>query len=324
MIGNVSHQGRFTSNGEDKTLKIRSDFDWIEVFNETAYGADAEVGVNYYFQRGMAQGAGIYEFKAGVDRNLRAGVLAAPAGFTEVNNLKRQLGQPVTVQSISNDDPPVVTANGHGFATGDVVRMDNIAGGNQYTGVDFRITVLTANTFEIDALPAQAAIAAAGADARVRKVFYDPIWYPRRRVVTKITQAQNAVVTTSVNHTFTLGEKIRLYVPSEFGMPEINDLRATIIDVPTDNTIQIDIDTTGFAAFAWLADQAAGYTPALAIPYGQNVAFSREEETSELSGRSRNEGFIGVRLASGVNSPAGADGDVIYWRSGKSFNIINE
>jgi hypothetical protein len=43
-----------------------------------------------------------------------------------------------------------------------------------------------------------------------------------------------------------------------------------------------------------------------------------------LNDASFNTNFIGVRLAPGIASPAGANADVIYWVAGKSFSVTNE
>ena len=32
----------------------------------------------------------------------------------------------------------------------------------------------------------------------------------------------------------------------------------------------------------------------------------------------------GMKLTAGTGSPAGVDGDVIYWVAGKSFSVTNE
>jgi hypothetical protein len=55
MENTIIQQGRFTSTGAAKTLQIRSDIDWMKIYNVTvAAGAQTTaVGVEYYWQKGM-------------------------------------------------------------------------------------------------------------------------------------------------------------------------------------------------------------------------------------------------------------------------------
>ena len=65
MASTIIQQGSFTSDGTAKTLNIRSDIDWMEVFNATVADDDTTttaIGVQYYWQRGMASDTGI-EYK---------------------------------------------------------------------------------------------------------------------------------------------------------------------------------------------------------------------------------------------------------------------
>lgn len=58
-----------------------------------------------------------------------------------------------TVRSITNitqANPAVVTANGHGFSTGNTITIDNVVGMTEVNARSFKITVLSANTFELD------------------------------------------------------------------------------------------------------------------------------------------------------------------------------
>ncbi len=64
MDNTIIQQGRFTSNGSNQTIQIRSDLDWMKVYNYTVASNNqtTAVGVEYYWQRGMAAGTGI-EYK---------------------------------------------------------------------------------------------------------------------------------------------------------------------------------------------------------------------------------------------------------------------
>lgn len=88
---------------------------------------------------------------------------------------------------------------------------------------------------------------------------------PLRRLVSNVTNAVNALVTTTEDHDFTEGQSILLFVPSDYDM----DLRETgIISVVSDNSFSIDIDTTDMRAFSEpvaVANTPSAFTPAQAV-----------------------------------------------------------
>ena len=72
-----------------------------------------------------------------------------------------------------------------------------------------------------------------------------PIFQRAMRIVTSITQANPAHVTTSVAHQYMTGLIVRFVIPLPFGMPQINEMIGTItVDSPT--TFFVNIDTTHF------------------------------------------------------------------------------
>jgi len=76
-----------------------------------------------------------------------------------------------------------------------------------------------------------------------------PIFQPALRIISAITKAQEAQVTTSFDHDYITGEIVRLLVPIDFGMWQINKLTGTITVTGSD-TFTIDIDTTNFDTFS--------------------------------------------------------------------------
>ncbi len=57
-----------------------------------------------------------------------------------------------TITGITQANPAVVTAVGHTFSTGNTIGIDAVVGMTEVNGLDFRITVLTADTFELDGI----------------------------------------------------------------------------------------------------------------------------------------------------------------------------
>ena len=324
-------QGRFTSTGIAKVLQIRSDLDWMFVRNETvSYAAGAGTGAEFYWQRGDTQGRGTIYTKTAVTNALAIGQIAANAGFFLADSSINIPGASVALTGITNGAPPVVnTGNTSGLANGDIVRIFNTEGAEQLGGIDFTIGALIANTSFTLAYMSAIVDADPGAGT-FRRIPYNPLYYPPVRIITNITQATQAVVTLSVTHQYKVGQKIRFVIPTvtaaQYGMTELNGVEATILAVnTTTNTITVDVDTTGFTAFAFPLAAAfiQGFTPAQVVPVGQNTGVSRQLGFNDLSGSTVNTGFIGIVLQAGTGSPAGVNNDVIYWLAGKSFSVDN-
>jgi len=325
MNGTIIQQGRFTSDGTTKTLDIRSDVDWMEVVNYTVADDDTQttaVGVQYFWQRGMADGTGIEYKKSNAANAAQLTTALASGGFTLLDTSDQTPGAlNSTITAISNAAIPVVTNSGtNGLSAGDVVRIINVSGAQQLGGIDFTVgnNTLSATTFSLDYM----AQIVAGTTGSWRKIPFQPQFYPRRRTITAITQAQSAVITMSVTHGFTAGQAVRLKVPSAYGMTEMDNLIGNITAVSTaNNTITVDIDSSAFTAFAFPLTAAVPFTLAEVVPVGETAngtfANSLDDATNNVS-------IIGMELAAGADSPAGSNNDVIYWRAGKSFSVSNE
>lgn len=327
MDNTIIQQGSFTSTGVAKTIQLRSDVDWMKIYNTTqaAAGQTTAVGVEYYWQSGFPAGA-MWEYKKSNAANAaNLSVYSATGGFTFVDSTTGVLGAiHATITAISNAAIPVVTVGvNHTLSAGNIVRLFDCAGGQQLGGIDFTVgyNTLGAATFDLTYMP-QIVAATTGS---YRLVPYDPIFYPRRRTITKITQAAQAVVTMSVTHGYTVGQKVRFQVFHDFGMIEMDGLIGTITAInttlATGNSITVDIDSSAFTAFTWPVSAAYPFTPAEVIPVGMNTAVAMGAGTDPLADATVNTGYIGMFMEAGANSPAGQNNDVIYWVAGKSFSV---
>jgi hypothetical protein len=333
VVFSGTNQGKFTSTGANKILNIRSDVDWINVYNYTAAAqAAADLGFQYYFQRGMAQGRGIIYAKLGAVANdpITVGEIGATLGFYLIDTSVNVPGASVALTSVSAGATPVVaTGNTAGLADGDIVRLYNVTGGLQLNGLDFTIDTINANvSFEL-AYMVQIVLTGAGT---FRKIPYNPIYYPRARYISSITQAAQAVVKLTVTHGYKVGQVVRFIVPSvagsavSYGMTEMNNLQGTILAIDlVNNTITVDIDSSGFTAFAFptTALAASGFTPAQVVPIGQNTAESLDAGVDILTDATVNEALVGILLTGGADKPGGDAADVMYWVAGKSFSVSN-
>lgn len=309
-------QGKFTSAAVAKVIKLRSDIDWMEVWNSTTRAAGgAGTGVGFYWQKGMAVDTGFEDQKLAADESLVPVVLAS-GGFTYVDtSSSNPLGAiNATVTAISNAAIPIVSATSTTtLVAGDIVRFVDVTGAQQFGGVDFQIDTVNANTnFRLVNAPQ----IVAGTGGSFYPVNIPAAFYPKRRFISKITKAASAVVTTTVDHGYTVGQLVRFQVPSDYGMTQMNNLTGKVTAIAA-ATITVDIASTAFTTFAWPVTAAVPFTHAQVVPVG-------EEGVDTLADATVDNGYIAMSLAAGTDSPAGDTNDVIYWRAGKAFSVDNE
>jgi len=312
--------GDFISTGVTEIIKLPAGCDWIEAKNyTTTLAAGAGTGIKFEWQKGMAQDSAFETVKLAADES-SSDVVVTAGGFTAINSSVIQLGAiNATVSAVSNAATPVVSATfvAGSMVNGDTVRMINIVGGRQISGLDYTISAVTGTTVFSLAYMDQIVAATTGS---FRTVKYTPLYSPGARFITKITKAASAVVTFSVTHDFIVGEKISFRVPADFDMVEMNGLTGTVTAVSAvNNTITVDIDSTAFTTFAWPLTADDDFTPA------QGIAAGRSTTAANLAlpdNALRNDSYLGMALAAGVNSPAGVATNQIFWRAGVSTKVV--
>src|SRR6266404_7795506 len=257
MDGTIIGQGTFSASysganpntgvasnqaGNAVIIAIPSGVDWLKVYNYTKAGqngvttayfngtGNASVGTEFYWQRGMPVGGGIVYYKGattavvGEDTMVSGGfTLYDPSGQTP--GALPLLSSPVATTASTNATRPVVsTANTAGLSVGSVVRLNSTAQ-NDVNGIDFVVGAVTANTsFTLltSTNPLATAPGAIGGAGFYSIVNVNPLFYPRRRVIVNITQANPAQVSTAVPHGMTAGQSIRFEIPSQSGMVQLN------------------------------------------------------------------------------------------------------
>ena len=296
----IIYRGSLVSTGAVTTINFPAGFDQFILRNRTT----------------LAAGAGIIESRwwlgmpVGVSQNatVAGGAVTyaiAAGGFTYVDSSTATLGAPIAVTGVSAASPSVaLTATTP--LVGQIVRIYGTTGMLQIAGMDFSVTVVNPGvSMTLGFLPA-VGFAAPATAGTYRLVPVDLKFYPRRRYITNITPAANAVITMSVAHDIVAGEKISIRCPAVFGMTQIDGLTGTItaINLVT-NTITVDIDSTAFTAFAFptSAIAAGGISFPQVVPVG--------ELGTLLTGSVRDTGtrsmFIGATIC-------GAAGNVMdYW-----------
>lgn len=99
----------------------------------------------------------------------------------------------------------------------------------------------------------------------------NPIFKPAMREIDSITQAINALVTTTFAHGYLSGEYVRLYIPLIYGMQQANQ-KFGKITVASDTSFTIDIDTSKYDAFIVPSPLPANYTCAQVVPIGEEAS----------------------------------------------------
>lgn len=365
MDGTILSQGSFVvpATVVNQLIVIPSNVDWMWVRNATQQataGAAApnSAGYEFYWQRGFGAGGAMVRYKT-VTTNAAVDDLIVSGGFTLYDPSGQSagslplVGNPVATTASTNATRPVVsTGSTAGLAVGSVVRMSNTAQ-TDVNGVDMVVGAVTANvsfTLLTATNPLATAPGAVGGAGFYRIVNVDPLFYPRRRFVVKVTQAVNPTVSTSVAHGLTPGQEVRFSIPAVSGMvqlnptPDNNYLSAIVLSVTDDYNFVINVDTSAFTAFTWptIAQQPSSYP--LVIPFGEDTETSLITAASQvptvggiripntqsglLADATTNTGVLGMLLGTGgagvvlttaITGPAGTTaGDVVYWTSGKS------
>ena len=340
MDGTIIQQGSFVSTGDTTLIPLESGCDWFKTYNMSQIGTSpaGATGFVFYWQAGMAANGGIeWQSVAGSDATTMLNLTTtATGGFTYVDTSTQPMGLLSTgITSIVwgatglvapfDNLNVVTTAAPHGLIDGDIIRIYNITSDDilhpitapQLGGRDFEVVLLNPAVATTFALKYMSQLAVAGGWAAYRHIPYDPIYYPRMRMITNITRAVagTATVTTSVPHGFTVGQDIRLNVYAAEGMTEINGMIATVLSIPYPGQFTINIDTSGFTAFTFPVPLDLPCTVASAVPMGESLTVAHD-----LLDATYNTAATGMSLAAGVDSPAGVATDVIFWVAGKSSN----
>lgn len=346
-------QGSFTSTGSSQIITLPTGVDYMYVKNWTRMiAAPADTGLEWYWQRGMPQGSGIVYNGTVVTGAMVPAQVAAPLGFYLIDTSVNVPGPAIATTGITGAaTPPVVTTGTTaGLSTGDIVRLFAPVGALQLGGMDFTVgTIVPATSFTLLNMPA--IVAATPAAGIYRRIPYNPYFYPSNRYITCITiatagvaaagnpamLATQALVTLSVTHNYTVGQQIRFVIPTvtaaAYGMTELNGLTGNIVAIgDTDagtvstNTIRVDIDVSGFTAFALPLTANPYHTFAQVIPVGESTrtALSAIPQANLLGDATENQALFGMQLMADnvtLQGPAGTAGDLIYWVAGKSQNV---
>jgi len=81
------------------------------------------------------------------------------------------------------------------------------------------------------------------------EIYRTPVFGPSVRVISAISNAPLALITTHTDHNYVDGTIIRIYVTTACGMEQINQ-QVTPITVTSNNTFTTEIDSSNYTPFA--------------------------------------------------------------------------
>lgn len=303
--------GTFTSDGTATNIVLPSGYNKFELTNITDIGSTAaNTNVMKAFgTSAMSAGSAYYTPKTSGAATNGTEATITSGGFTFVADSATQaIGSSVVVTSVTAANPAVVAT---GTTTGlvastSVVRIYNETAMQQISSMDFTVGTISAGvSFQLKYLDASG-FAAAGTTGSYRIINATDRFYPRRRFITKISKATSAVITLSVTHGYTAGQAVRIYVPSAFGMTEMNGLLGNITAISTtNNTITVDIDSSSFSTFAFptSATAAAGVSFPIVVPVGETAINSVTFPYGNLlDDATDNVSFTGVNVGTTVQT----------------------
>lgn len=295
-------QGSFISAGTARTIELPVQPHFFCVRNRSTWGTAPTAVVEARWNFGYANGQATCLTEGGASALTATAIAAGGTGFTFVDLSSQTPGALISSGTAITAASPAVVSDAVTPAVGDIVRLSNTTGMLQIAGLDFSVTAVTGGVnYTLGYLNAAGfAAAATNADYRIiPKKYYSP----SNRYITGITSANPAVLTVSVAHNYLVGDKIRVHVPSGFGMTQIDGMMATVTAV-TASTITTDINSLAFTAFAYPTSAIAAV--GVSFPHVTPIG----EVATKLTSPIKNCAYYGMYLDTGV---VGANTNVMDW-----------
>lgn len=141
--------GYFTSAAAAVTLELGFVPDRVNIINYTKTVAGSGVGDAIWINGVVASAKALIDtYTAGAPVR----TLLASNGVTPFSTGGDWLPTQATISGATKANPCVITANSHGFSTGDTVTISNVVGMTQLNTNRYIITVIDANSFSLSDL----------------------------------------------------------------------------------------------------------------------------------------------------------------------------
>lgn len=267
---------------------------WIIVKNLTNWGdASAVTSIESEWFSSMSSGTYISQDQT-VTTNALTSNTGTSGGFTFVDQTNPPTYTKVALTAINGSTFVVSTGSTAGINVGDFIRLINVTGALELSGILYQVTAVTTNTSITLGYAATAATAKGSTYGNGTTGFYQKVYpgfmYPSLRQVLWITQATQAKVYFARQNDFTPGELVDFQIPTPYGMTQLSNLTATpqggptgnppgaarvlvVTNTATESSITLDYNTTGFTAFTYptSASFAGGASPAVCFPAGSGI-----------------------------------------------------
>lgn len=345
MAFTIVTQGSFTSAGVGVKIPLPSSVDYFKVQNLTQLATTQATGRGFMFEwyNGLTPADNAIEWLKTNSTNAVNITQVTSGGFTYVTtspNVEAQAANAITAITQAN---PAVVSQTNSYSNGDIIRIYNTTGDLTIAGMDFQISSVSGSGYTLLGLPNTAAngltAATAGNTRRISKnAAVDPEFLYITNIApgTAVTAAPSGtIISTSVDPSnyYVVGMKVRISVPSSFGMTQINGLTGTITQLNVSNSgganvaaynMVVDIDSSSFTAFAFPATTSSPTASLFATVAPAGVQTSYNPVTQVQTGYNftlqpfhTGQFTPYMFLAAGAQSPAGSAGDVIVWQAYK-------
>ncbi len=268
--------------------------DWVIVKNLTDWGdTTAVTSIQSEWFSSMAQGSFISLDQAMTTNALSSNV-GTSAGFTFIDQTNPPTFSKVAITSVTGTSFVVATGTTTGINVGDLVRLINVTGALELTGILYQVTAVSAGVsitlgYAATAEAARGITYGSGTTGFYQKV-YPGFMYPSLRQIMYITQATQAKVYFARQNDFTPGELVDFQIPTAYGMTQLSNLTGksssvyspnkagaarvlVVTNTATESSITLDYDTTGFTTFTYptSANYAGSASPPVCFPAGSGV-----------------------------------------------------
>lgn len=307
--------GTFLSNGNARFISLPSGYDYFETVNITDIG---DAGATTQVMRAksyssLPAGSAYLNLKTNGAATLAIESMVTTAGFTFVADTANQTPSAAVAVTAITAASPAVISSASPAVVGDTVRVYGTTGMLQVGGWDFTVSAVNPGvTQSLNNMPA-AGFAAPATAGFIRIIPFAPRFYPFNRRITAITLGNPTVIALNVTHFYTVGQHVKIKVPAAYGTIELDGLHGNISAIGTaiggcTNTISVDIDSTGFSAFAFptSAVAAVGVDVPEITPMGETAAVPYQ---NLLDDATQNISQTGVIVGTGVQTT----GKVYQW-----------
>ena len=237
------------------------------------------------------------------------------------------------------------TGTAHGFQVGDTVSVYGLTSAPQFGGLSMTVTAVGSPTTFTTLLDSTGATTSVGFVIKTGNYLLPTksLYYPKNRVIAKITNANPMVVTTLVQQNYAVGDVVTFEMPTIFGMPQLSSLyngefpvQYTVIaanNAVGTQTVTLAVNSTNFGVFATSSGAATnpGHWPLAAgypfsFPYmtpqgegninnfqnfGVSPAPLPYANQDVLSFARQNQGYGGFIVGAGDGTAASSTGGII-------------